>query len=57
MISGLDTQTLAVDASIALQQSPAGRFPVSAAIDTTSGVIWVANSEDSVTRIDLFNST
>ena len=48
----LDTQTLQVDHLVAVD-SVAQDSTVHAALDTDTGTIWIANYEDTITRIDL----
>ena len=47
-LSRLNTQTMQVDASVALETEPADLV-----LDVGVGAAWVANFQDSVTRIDL----
>lgn len=51
-VSRLNTQTLKVDHSVAVD-AVAQDSTVHAALDISSGTIWVANYEDTITRIDL----
>jgi DNA-binding beta-propeller fold protein YncE len=51
-ISRLDAQSLQVDHSIAID-SVAQDSTVHVALDADLGTIWVANYEDTITRIDL----
>ena len=51
-ISRLDTQTLQVEHLVAVD-SVAQDSTVHAALDTDTGTIWIANYEDTITRIDL----
>ena len=52
VISGLNAQTLEVDDSVAVD-AVAQDSTVHAAFDAGTGTIWVANYEDTITRVDL----
>jgi streptogramin lyase len=51
-VSRLNTQTLEIDHSVAVD-AVAQDSTVHAAFDMGTGTIWVANYEDTITRIDL----
>jgi DNA-binding beta-propeller fold protein YncE len=51
-VSRLNTQTLEIDHSVAVD-ALAQDSTVHAAFDMDTGTIWVANYEDTITRIDL----
>jgi DNA-binding beta-propeller fold protein YncE len=51
-VSRLNTDTIEVDHSVAVD-AVAQDSTVHAALDTDTGTIWLANYEETITRIDL----